>query len=162
MKQAFKTSAILSIIFLVIVIATSPAQAFSASHIDYAIHNNGDATVIADYQMSFGEKIALIVPGVKDKFIEVIKTEYGQDAQVKEINDCHAEFTIPRYGVVTDTYVQSPYISFENIKTRAGGYWFMNYMDIDYSPATTTITFDNGKVHTFKEVMIVPAITNNF
>jgi len=160
MISALKTTILIAIIYTAIIFTIYPVQGFVANHIDYTIHNNGDATVTADYEMSIGEKIALMVPGIKDQFINVIKSEYGENAKVSSLSDSHAQFTIPDYGLVTETYVQSPYISFENLKTRANGYWFMKYLDIDYSPTITTITFDNGKVITYNDVTVIPATSN--
>jgi hypothetical protein len=160
MIKSLKTTIMIAIIYAALIFAIYPVQGFVADHIDYSIHNNGDATVTADYTMNWGEQIALMVPTVKDQFSNTIKSEYGDKAEVISISDSHAQFTIPDYGVVTDTYVQSPYISFENIKSRIDKYWFMKYLDIDYSPTITTITFDNNKIYTYNDVMVIPAVTN--
>jgi hypothetical protein len=161
MISYLKTIIPLSIIFIATIFIVCPVQGFVADHIEYNIQQNGDATVTADYTMSLGEQIALMVPTVKEQFTEVIKSEFGQDATVVSMSNKRATFTIPKYADATDTYIQTPCMDFNRIKDRAESYWFMKYMDIDYSPTLTTISFPNGEVITYNDMLFIPATTSN-
>jgi hypothetical protein len=161
MIRSLKTTIMIAVIYTTLIFTVYPVQGFVADHIDYNIQSNGDAIVTADYTMSLGEKIALMVPTIKDQFAKVIQSEYGDNAKVVSITDSQVIFTIPQYADVTDSALVTPCISFEKIKSRADQYWFMKYMDIDYSPTLTTITFPNGNKSTYDDVMFIPSITSN-
>lgn len=163
MIVTLRNTIILSLIYAAIIFTMYPVQGFVANHIDYYVQENSDAIVTADYSMSWGEQIAIMVPTVKDQFANIIKSEYGDQASVISMSDTQAKFTIPKYGSTADTnkYLQTPCIDFNKIKSRANEYWFMKYMDIDYSPTITTITFYNGYSEKYNDVMFVPAVTLN-
>jgi hypothetical protein len=152
----------IAITFIAIICLIYPVQGFVVNHLDYSFDQEGNALVTANYTLSLGESVVLAVPTIKDEFKNTIKNEYGENSHILELNDKVAQFTIPNYAIKTDTYIQTPFLTFEKIKTRINSYWFLKYLDIKYTPDVTTITFYNGQVYTYKDAMTIPPITLNF
>jgi hypothetical protein len=153
-KYLFGAGVIIIILMLVIII---PVQAFGVNHLDYSISDKGDALVTANYNLSFVESLAL--PLVKGELTNAIKSEYGQDSEVLFMTDTTSQFTIPKFADSYPTYVQTPQLNFEHIKSRVDSYWFLQSLDIDYSPEITTIDSFNGSVFTYYNQTIIPAMT---
>lgn len=145
------------IIFIVILLAIIPTQAFSVNHLEYTIFTNGDAFVTADYNLTPLE--TLVLPLIKGEIITLIQNEYGPDADVTMITDTRTEFDIPRYADSYDDCVQTPTINFENTQSRVQNNWFLKTLNIDYSPDTTTIVSFNGTKYDYQNQMIIPALT---
>lgn len=147
------------VICIILAIVVFPAQAFRVDHLDYSISANGDAVVSADYELTFIEKIALMVPTIKDEVSKAIKTEYGEKSEIIMMNETRAQFTIPGFADKYPTYIQTPSLNFSRIQARVDAYWFIKALNIDYSPTVTTIRFFDGTVHTYNDVMFIPALT---
>jgi len=145
------------IIFIVILLAIIPTQAFGINHLEYTIFTNGDAFVTADYNLTPIEAFAL--PLIKGEIITTIQNEYGPDADVSMITDTRTEFDIPKYADSYDNYVQTPTLNFENTQSRIQNNWFLKTLNIDYSPDTTTIVSFNGTKYDYQNQMIIPALT---
>lgn len=148
------TMIIISAIILLIII---PTQAFAVNHLEYTIFTNGDAFVTADYNLTPLE--TLVLPLIKGEIITTIKNEYGPEADVTMITDMRTEFDIPKFADSYDDYVQTPTLNFANTQSRVQTNWFLKTLNIDYSPATTTIISFNGTKYDYENQMIIPALT---
>lgn len=143
------------------IVVICPVQAFVAHNLEYTIYENGDALVTTHYELSFMEKVALLVPTIKDEVRNALKTEYGEKAEIVFINETDAQFTIPGFADLHEGYIQIPLLTFENVKTRMESYWFMKYLNIDYSPDITTVKFFNGQEFVFYDQMVIPPVKAN-
>jgi len=151
-------------IFLILVVAISlailPAQAFSVDKLEYNIDNTGTVYITADYSLSFLESLALQTPTIRDEFTKAIKTEYSDGAEVITITDTHTEFSIPKWAdIKSDGYIQTPAITFENVKSRIDSYWFLKALNIDYSPTITIVKFPNDETYTYNDQMTIPSLS---
>ena len=149
-----------SVMGIALVLIVFPVQAFSASHIDYIVDNDGNAVVTADYELSFAEKLALSTDFAKNEFTKALKTEYGEGVEVISIDETRTQFTIKGFADVKDGSVITPCLNFENIKNRIEKYWFTKYLGIDYSPSLITIKFANGKVYSYNDVLFIPSLSD--
>jgi hypothetical protein len=141
-------------------LAIIPTQAFSVDRLEYNIDEIGTVYVSADYQLTFLESVALRVPTIRDEFTKAINTEYGNDAVVLDLTDTHTEFSIPKWAdVKEDGYIQTPSITFSNVKNRIDSYWFLKPLNIDYTPAITIVRFPNGESFTYTEQMSFPSLS---
>lgn len=163
MRNGFKIIiCALIVLCVVLIIAVSQSQSFRVDRLNYIVSDTGDAYVIANYKLTFVEKVWLLFPMTKDGITRAIKTEYGEDAVVILISDTNTKFTIPKFADKYDTYIQTPFLTFENVKKRTNDIWFMRCLNIDYSPTLTNMIFHNGEIHTYNEAMSIPAITVKF
>lgn len=144
---------------LILALLFSQSQSFKVDRLEYFVSNNGNAFVVANYHLNLVEKFWLVLPMTKDGVIHAIKTEYGEESKIISITDTSTTFTIPRFADVYPTYIQTPMLTFENIKKRSNEYWFVQLLNIDYTPTITTMKFYNGETHSYTNMMVVPAIT---
>ena len=145
-------------IILAVVIFTQ-TQAFKVDRLQYNVLKNGDAQVTASYKLNFVEQVWLWFPMTKDGISSAIKTEYGEDSEIISMGDTKTEFTIPHFADKYDTYIQTPTLTFENIKKRSNDYWFISWLNIDYSPTVTIIKFFDGTEYKYDDKMFIPALT---
>jgi len=148
----------LYILLCLLIVVICPVQAFAVHNLEYTIYENGNALVSAQYELSLIEKVALLVPTIKDEVRGAIKTEYGEKAEIIVINETDAQFTIPGFADLHEGYIQTPLLTFENVKTRMESYWFTKYLNIDYSPDITTVKFFDGQEFVFYDQMVIPPV----
>lgn len=150
---------IVVIISILIIVIFSQSQNLTVDRLVYDIDDAGNAVVTANYTLNPIEKIWLFIPFTHTEITKVIKDEYGADAQVLFITDASTQFTIPKFADSYPKYLQSPSLTFENIKKRSNDLWFVRNLNIDYSPTVTVIAFPDGTEHPFDNVMMIPALT---
>jgi hypothetical protein len=160
MSYSFKNIIVYSIMLIALALVVVPAQAFSASHIDYSISPNGDASVTADYELTFLEKIALSTDFAKGEFETALKNEYGDDVKILSITESNTQFLIPGFADIRDGNLITPCLNFGNIKDRVEKYWFMKYLSVDYTPTLTTVRFPNGETHSYNDELFVPSLSS--
>lgn len=148
---------IIMIIITLTIFGLISNNTFAVNHIEYTIFTNGDAFVTADYNLTPLE--TLVLPLIKGEIVTTIKNEYGPEADVTMITDTRTEFDIPKFADSYDDYVQTPTLNFANTQSRVQNNWFLKTLNIDYSPATTTIISFNGTEYNYENKMIIPALT---
>jgi hypothetical protein len=134
-------------------------QFFKVDRLEYHVYSDGAAIVTANYNLTFIEKAWLVLPPTRDGITRIIKDEYGENSEVMSITDTSTIFMIPQFAELHDTTLLTPTLNFENIRNRATSLWFIGLLNIDYSPTTTIISFENGQLHTYTEVLTIPALT---
>ena len=161
MRSEFKwVYGILFVLLILLAIFLVSVQGFTLNKLEYRLDKDGNALVTGSYNLTIVERIWLLFPSTKNGVTEIIRDEYGPEAEIITINDNFTQFIIPGWATVLDNQtIQTPTINFENTKKRMDQLWFSSLLNIDYSPRITTIIAPDESTSSYTEMMVIKAHT---
>ncbi|MDD4126665.1 MAG: hypothetical protein PHV39_03135 [Methanomicrobium sp.] len=170
-----KPSAISIAGILLLSVIVCPTLAYNTNEIDVTIQADGSATIIADYNLNWGEYFAYTLMGNRDSIAEdAVEKLTGQDATINYITSKKASVTIPKFAKVLEKDGIINYVSPKFPYDSAGQY--IDEITEDFSllrgfapdvddivPEKTKITFPDGYIITYEKPYpegYIPSITH--
>jgi len=143
-----------------------PASAFTMKSLDVTIGQNGDATIDAQYGLSFIEQSAVYfqLADPSRQLQSAFNTKASAQVTVESVSPNSARISIPFYTSVKKgddgiTYT-TPALSFERARTALKSYWFAPLVSLDFSKGVTTVTFPDGYQEQFYGQITIPAVSH--
>ena len=154
------------IVLLAIWFSASPVQAFTAKSLEIAVQPNADAVITFDYELSWVENIAVFMriadPGLELK--KALESNYKKAVDVTVADGGRSQFIVrgfvspqERNGTVT---MKTPALSFVKAQKVLNQYWFAPFVNPDFSPETTRVSFPDGYSEEFANEIRIPAISH--
>jgi hypothetical protein len=152
----------ISIILLLILLAGSPAQAFTADSLSIDVIQNGNAKITFNYTLTLIEKIAvyLKVADINAELKKALESNFHHPITIESVTDGSARFMVNDFAIRTEkdgkTRMETPAISFTMAEKVLQKYWFAPLVNPDYSPQITTITYPDGYTENFTDQIEIP------
>ncbi|MCX6691020.1 MAG: hypothetical protein NTW33_02935 [Methanoregula sp.] len=154
------------ILLLAIWFFANPAQAFTAKSLDISVQQNADAVITFDYELSWVENIAVFMriadPGLELK--KALESNYKKPVVVTVADGGRSQFIVQGFaspqehnGTVT---MKSPALSFVEAENVLNQYWFAPFINPDFSPETTRVSFPDGYFEEFANEISIPSISH--
>lgn len=143
-----------------------PAQAFTMKSLDIAVAQNGDATINAQYDLSFLEQTAVYfqLADPAHELQTAFNTKSPAPVTVQSVSAASARISIPSYADVKSdgngTTYTTPSLSFERARQALNGYWFAPLVSLDFSKGVTTVTFPDGYTRQFTGQISIPSVSH--
>jgi len=143
-----------------------PASAFTMKSLDIMVAQNGDATINAQYDLSFIEQSAVYFQRANpaQDLQSAFTTKSAQSVSVQSVSSSSALISVPSYASVktsgNGTAYITPTLSFERARTALKGYWFAPLVSLDFSKGVTTVTFPDGYSQQFNGQISIPAVSH--
>ena len=157
-----------SLLLLLVILASTPAAAFHARYLDIVVDRDGNATVTFEYNVSWIEGILAYFGAVRpDRDLERIfaATTGGEVGTLSEGAGV-TTFSVGRFAGVTETDQESTYdTSPINLSWGQAGYEssiLAPLLEPDFSPDVTVIRFPDAYSRTFRDQFLIPNITHTF
>jgi hypothetical protein len=141
-------------------LAVMPVSAFTANTLDFKIDEKGDAQVVMTYSLNAIEGGAIVAKGVGSVGVvqALVDESLPYSAKVKTVELGKATMTIPGFATGNAGIKTTKEFSMQPAQDKASKYWFE--FGSNFAPKETTITFENGKVYTYKNQMRIPTTSN--
>ncbi len=156
---------ILSLILLSLV--AFPVSAFTAEQLDIQIYESGAAAVNFTYSLSWIEQIA-VFPQLADPaqiFVSAMEQFTGRHVENVSMTSSTLQFLARGFAQVTegDAGVRNyttPGLQFRTANEAIRQYWFAPILQVDLSPARTTLRFPDGEEREWIELEEIPSVTH--
>jgi hypothetical protein len=166
MKSLSIPSKILCTVALLLLLAAAvlPASALTSDALEVAVNETGDAEVDFQFTLTWYERVAvwlnLISPA--DTMKEALSAYSDKEVDVLSVTDASTSMLVYGFARVeaaeNATLYRTPELRFADSEAIAAQYWFGPLLDIDTTPAVTTITFPDGYFETFSDAQTIPSI----
>lgn len=159
-----KNRVILGVIILVFLLIANPAQAFTAKSLDITVLDSTDATITFAYDLSWYENIAVFsrIADPGNELAKALKSQFNRDVTVTSVSGNSVQLQVPRFASRQEkegsVMVSTPALSFRSAEAALNRYWFARFINPDFSPEVTRITFPDGSVELFYNQDSIPAI----
>ncbi|MCK9580509.1 MAG: hypothetical protein M0Q92_08670 [Methanoregula sp.] len=152
------------ICILVLILAGCPAQAFTARTLDITIQDNTDARITFDYDLTWYENVAVFAR-IADPSTELAKAfrfQSSKNVMVTGVSGNHAQFFIEDFATrrVTNGVVSlnSPSLTFRSAGKALETFWFARFIQADFSPDVTRVSFPDGYTEEFFNQEEIPPV----
>jgi len=160
-----------ALIYLVIGIAllalcACPAQAFTAKTLDIAVQENGDATIIFNYELSWYETVAVFthIANPNTELKNALESNYGKGVDVISTSGSQVQVLVHGFASSTvndgSTTMTTPALSFQSAEKVLKQYWFAPLISVDFSPEVTHVVFPDGYVEEYDNQIAIPQISH--
>jgi hypothetical protein len=156
---------ILCAVALLLAAAAFPVSALTSDALDITVVNEtGDATVDFTFSLTWYERVAvwLNLMNPADTMKEALSTYSDKEVDVLSVNDASTSMLVYGFAGVEQgenaTLYRTPELRFADSEAVAAQYWFGPLLDIDTTPALTTVTFPDGYNETFVDAQTIPPI----
>ena len=161
-----RTLILTGILFLVICFFICPAQAFTAKSLDIAVQQNDDAVITFTYELSWFENFAVFLhiadPGVELQ--KALENNYKKSVDVRVANQGESQFVVHGFASVQEhngtVMMKTPALSFADAQKVLDQYWFAPFVNPDFSPDITRVSFPDGYSEEFQNQISIPAISH--
>lgn len=143
-----------------------PAHAFTLKSLDVTVAQNGDATINAQYDLSFLEQTAVFfkIADPARELQSAFNTKSALPTTVQSVSSTSAQLSIPSYAdvktAIDGTTYTTPSLSFERARAALNGYWFAPLVSLDFSKGVTTVTFPDGYSRQFTGQLSIPSVNH--
>jgi len=154
----------IGILILIFTIIAWPAQAFTAQNLDIAIQENNDAIISFDYDLSWYENIVVFsrIVDPANELAKALASQFKKNVQVTSVSGNHIQVVVENFATrtVSDGVVSlnTPALSFKNAQKVLDKYWFARFINPDFSPAVTRVSFPDGYSEDFYNQDQIPAV----
>lgn len=163
MKRALVLAGIL---LLAIWVFAGPVQAFTAKSLDIDVQQNSDAVITFDYDLSWAENIAVFMrigdPGLELK--KALERNYKKPVDVIVADGGRSQFMVKGFASIKEhngtVTMRTPVLSFVEAEKILDQYWFAPFVNPDFSPGVTRVTFPDGYVEEFSNQISIPSVTH--
>ena len=145
-----------------------PSAAMNSESLDISISQNGQAEIQFKYGLDWYEYIAVYLRMV-DPALELkkaLESNFHKPVEVISVNNHNVRLSVDSFASVTEkdgiTTVRTPGLSFAEGERILKTYWFAPLVNIDLSPAITTIRFPDGSVETFADALEIPPLVKSW
>lgn len=141
-----------------------PASALTSDTLDVAVNESGDAQVDFRFTLTWYEHVAvwLNLMNPADTMKEALSSYSDKEVDVLSVTDASTSMLVYGFARVEEaenaTLYRTPQMRFADSEAIAARYWFGPLLDIDTTPALTTVTFPDGYNETFVDAQTIPAI----
>ena len=152
--------------FFVLACLVIPAHAFTMKNLDIVVGQNGDATIDAQYDLSFLEQSAVYfrLADPARELQSAFNTKSSMPVTVLSTDANSARISIPSYAAVNKaaggTTYTTPSLSFERARAALNGYWFAPLVSLDFSKGVTKVTFPDGYSQQFTGQISIPSVSH--
>jgi len=152
-------------LLLLLAAAVLPASALTSDALDIIVVNEtGDAEVDFQFTLTWYERVAvwLNLMNPADMMKEALSTYSDKEVDVLSVTDSSTSMLVYGFARVeaadNATLYRTPEMRFADSEAVATQYWFGPLLDIDTTPAQTTVTFPDGYNETFADAQTIPQI----
>jgi hypothetical protein len=152
-------------IALLLAAVVLPASALTSDALDVAVVNEtGDAEVDFAFTLTWYERVAvwLNLMNPADTMKEALSGYSDKEVDVLSVTDSNTSMLVYGFARVEErenaTLYRTPQMRFADSEAIAARYWFGPLLDIDTTPAVTTVTFPDGYNETFADAQTIPSI----
>lgn len=145
-----------------------PSAAMNSESLDISISQNGQAEIQFKYGLDWYEYIAVYLRMV-DPALELkkaLESNFHKPVEVISVNNHNVRLSVDSFASVTEkdgiTTFRTPGLSFAEGERILKTYWFAPLVNIDLSPAITTIRFPDGSVETFADALEIPPLVKSW
>jgi len=152
------------ILLILLIMIAWPAQAFTAQNLDIAIQENNDAVISFDYDLSWYENIVVFsrIVDPAHELAKALTSQFKKNVEVTSVSGNNIQVVVENFASrkVSDGVVSlnTPALSFKNAEKVLDKYWFAQFINPDFSPAVTRISFPDGYSEEFYNQDQVPAV----
>lgn len=152
--------------FMVVLFAVAPATAFVSESLSITVYENGDSHIRFTYRLSWLERLAVFLKIVApaDEFKKALKRYSGREITVDAVTGNVAAFIVPGFSrrkQADDAVIyRTPAVNFAFAQKLLQNYWFAPLVQVDLSPAMTTVCFPDGYVEFIPDEVSIPAISH--
>jgi hypothetical protein len=154
------------ILLLLLTALVIPTGAFTADELALTVQENGDAEIRFDYTLNWMERVAVFfrIADPKTEFRRALERAYKKPVSVKSVTSNSAIFEVEGLAQIQETeegqMYTVPALDFSYAIVELERYWFAPLVQVDLSPAITTITFPDGSIETFRDIASIPKISH--
>lgn len=142
----------------------SPALAFTANNLDIAVSDNADAVITFDYELTWAENAAVFMR-ITDPSLELkraLESNFKKTVDVIGTGNGRSQFIVHEFATRREkdgaTVMSTPALSFVNAEKVLKQYWFAPFIDPDFSPSITRVSFPDGHSYEFDDQISIPAL----
>jgi hypothetical protein len=167
-REGMKRFRLVSLLLVLVILASTPAAAFHARYLDIVIDRGGDATVTFEYSISWIEQALAFFGAVRpDRDLELIfAAATGGKVETLSASDQATTFAVKGFAVVTGGAQGSTYDTCPlNLSWGQAGYEssiLAPLLSPDFSPDVTVIRFPDAYSVTFHDLLLIPNVTHSF
>lgn len=154
------------VIFLVVITFFGAVSAFSISSATYTIDEDGDGSVVLEYQLNGTEKqqydLITRLLDLKSIAKEEVKRSLNREITVTSITPESVKLLVDEMAEMNETTVSTSsftYVPMESL-VDPSLFWVIQRFDINFIPHTSTIIFPDGYKETFTDVDTIPNLTH--
>lgn len=150
--------------FILLILIACPVQAFTAKTLDISVQENNGAFVTFSYDLSWYEN-AVVFSRLADPGAEIskaIRGQFNKNVDVTSVSGSQVQVYIHDFatrsekdGAVT---LSTPAMSFQNAKAALDKYWFARFINPDFSPEISRVTFPDGYSAEFSNQDNIPSV----
>jgi hypothetical protein len=154
----------IGILLFVLVLAVSPAQAFTAKNLDIAVQDNQDARITFDYDLTWYESVFVFskIVDPANELAKELKNQFRKNVVVTSVSGNQAQFLVENFASrkVSDGVISlnTPALSFKNAENVLKKYWFAQFISPDFSPEVTRVSFPDGFSELFYNKDQIPSV----
>ncbi|WP_224732844.1 hypothetical protein [Methanoculleus thermophilus] len=151
--------------FLVLMLMTAPAGAFSADNLLIAVDEDGSADVTFNYTLSWIERIAVFlkIAEPEQELKSALEMATGSPVTVTSVEGDSARFSVLNFARIestdNETIYSTPGLDFTGAQEVLDRYWFAALVEADFSPDLTVVRFPDGHEETFANQSAIPALS---
>jgi len=141
-----------------------PALAFTADNLDIAVSDTADAVITFEYELTWAENAAVFMR-ITDPSLELkraLESNYKKTVDVVGTDNGHAQFIVHDFATIRKseggTVMSTPALSFVNAEKVLKQYWFAPFVNPDFSPSITRVSFPDGYSYEFDNQISIPAL----
>jgi hypothetical protein len=156
----------LGILILMLLVVSCPVQAFTAKNLDITIQDSTDATITFGYDLSWYENVAVFaqIADPNAELVKAIRNLYGKNVEVTSVTGNQVQMRVPQLasrttdnGMVT---LKTPALSLRSAQKALDKYWFARFVNPDFSPEVTTVSFPDGYSEVFYNQDVIPVVSH--
>lgn len=149
---------------LALMLMIGPACAFTADSLDIAVDRNGDAVIVFEYELTWAEEAAVFMR-ITDPSAELkkaLESNYKKTVDVTGTGTGSSQFVVHEFASVKErggnVTMSTPALSFASAEKVLKKYWFAPFINPDFSPSVTRVSFPDGHTDVFTDQISIPAI----
>lgn len=154
------------LILILMLLVVLPVQAFTADSLDITIQPTGDARIQFDYTLNWLENFAVFlrIADPAKELKNALESNLGVPVAVERVTGKSVIITVNNFASVSTkngvTTIRTPGMSFDEAERILNQYWFAPLINPDFSPATTTITYPDGRTEIYYNKNAIPGTTH--
>jgi hypothetical protein len=167
-REGMKRFRLISLLLVLGILATTPAAALQARHLDIIVDRNGDATVTFEYTLSWIEQVLAFLGAVNpDRDLErIFAATTGGPIETLSAGMGATTFSVKGFATVTENAPGGTYDTLPlNLSWGQAGYEssiLAPLLEPDFSPDVTVVRFPDAYSRTFRDQFLIPNITHTF
>ena len=153
-------------LFLIALLISCPASAFTAESLDVTVQDNTDAVITFDYKLTWYENVAVFarIGDPANELKKALESNYHKPVQVMESGAGRSQFYVQGFASkkVKDniTTMTTPALSFRSAEAALQKYWFAALISPDFSPDVTRVIFPDQYTESFSNEDQIPQISH--